>query len=90
METQIEVADTLQKNIPLERKMIGRDKHGAILELAKQGTPKKAMPGCWVRTSRPSGVCAPRRSGVRTSARGQARGSFPGSRSSSPGVPGKS
>ena len=43
METGIEVADTLQKNIPLEREMIGRDKHGAILELAKQGTPKKVI-----------------------------------------------
>ncbi len=43
METGIEVADTLRKNIPLEREMIGRDKHGAILELAKQGTSKKAI-----------------------------------------------
>src|SRR3989337_4095052 len=43
MESFIEVADTLQQNIPLEREMIGRDKHGAILELAKQGTPKKVI-----------------------------------------------
>ena len=43
MESSIEVADTLQQNIPLEREMIGRDKHGAILELAKKGTRKKAI-----------------------------------------------
>src|SRR4030067_230596 len=43
MEKPIEVADTLQQNIPLEREMIGRDKHGAILELAKQGTHKKVI-----------------------------------------------
>jgi len=43
MERPVEVTDTLQKNISLEREMIGRDKHGAILELAKQGTPKKVI-----------------------------------------------
>jgi len=43
METGTEVADTLRKNIPPEREMIDRDKHGAILELSKQGTPKKAI-----------------------------------------------
>ena len=43
MESSIEVADTLQQNISLEREMIGRDNHGAILELVKQGTPKKAI-----------------------------------------------
>lgn len=43
MERPVEVADTLQQNISLEREMIGRDKHGAILELAKQGTPKKVI-----------------------------------------------
>jgi transposase len=37
------VGDTLRQNVFPESEMINRDKHGAVVELAQRGTPKKVI-----------------------------------------------
>ena len=43
MENETMMGDTLRQTDLPEREMINRDKHGAVVELAEQGTPKKAI-----------------------------------------------
>ena len=43
MEVDAVVNDTLRQNGLPESEMINRDKHGAVVELAKRGTPKKTI-----------------------------------------------
>jgi len=43
MENGTMMGDTLRQTDLPEREMINRDKHGAVVELAVQGTPKKAI-----------------------------------------------
>jgi hypothetical protein len=43
MENEAMMGDTLRKTDSPEREMINRDKHGAVVELAVKGTPKKAI-----------------------------------------------
>jgi len=43
MENEAIVGDTLRQNGLPEREMISQDKHGAVVELAGSGTPKKAI-----------------------------------------------
>lgn len=43
MELETVVKDTLRQNGLPEREMISQDKHGAIVELAESGTPKKLI-----------------------------------------------
>lgn len=42
MENGTMMGDPLRQTDLPEREMINRDKHGAVVELAEQGTPKKA------------------------------------------------
>jgi len=43
MEHEAEVIDTLRQHGFPESEMINRDKHGAVVELAGRGTPKKVI-----------------------------------------------